>query len=304
MLPWASMVEGRVVCSRSGFWEVETAAGLLTCRMRGRLKQGKRTTDLAVIGDRVVVEPGSAGEGTISEVLPRTTVFSRLQPGSRRAIEDVLCANLDLLVVCAAASDPPLRPRLVDRFLVIAEWNRVPALVAITKVDDLALLSPHEAALSARRAAGYEVLPTSARTGLGIEALRTHLEGKLAAFVGPSGAGKSSLLNALDPQLATAIGELNAVNKGAHTTRVARLFPSGGGYIADTPGIRELASFALPPEALGHCFPEIARLLPHCQFGDCLHQSEPGCAVRAAAEAGELSADRYDSYLRQLRGES
>lgn len=304
MLVWAHMVQGRVVCSRSGFWEVETAEGRLTCRMRGRLKQGKRTTDLAVIGDLVEVERGAPGEGTIGEVLPRTTVFSRLQPGSRRPIEDVLAANLELLVVCASANEPPLRPRLVDRFLVIAEWNRIPALVAITKVDDPATLAPHAEALSARRAAGYEILPTSARTGLGIETLRARLEGKIAAFVGPSGAGKSSLLNVLDPAVMAEIGDLNAVNKGAHTTRVARLFPLGSGFLADTPGIRELAPFELPAEALGHCFPEIRGLLHACQFGDCLHQSEPGCAVRAAVDRGAVSPDRYDSYLRQLHNES
>jgi ribosome biogenesis GTPase / thiamine phosphate phosphatase len=300
------VIEGTIVCARSGFWEVATEGGLVVCRMRGRLKQGKRTTDLAVIGDRVGIEPPASpgGEGVIVEVLPRRTVFSRLQPGSRRPVEDVLAANLDLLVVCAAAVEPPLRPRLIDRFLVIAEWNRIAALIVVTKVDDASALEPHRAALEARERAGYPVLATSARTGAGMEALRQHLDGRTAAFVGPSGAGKSSLLNALDPALDAEVGALNAVNKGGHTTRVARLFSVGTATIADTPGIRELAPWEIPPEALGHCFPEIRALLPRCQYGDCLHQSEPGCAVRAAADAGELSADRYDSYLRQLRNEA
>jgi ribosome biogenesis GTPase len=303
------MLEGRVVCARSGFWEVETEVGLLTCRLRGRLKQGRRTTDLAVIGDRVVLVPGAeregaVTEGTIEEVLPRTSVFSRLQPGSKRPIEDVLAANLDLVVICAAATDPPLRPRLIDRFLVIAEWNRIDALIVTTKVEDEAALAPHREALAAREAAGYPILATSTHTGRGLEALRAILADKLTAFVGPSGAGKSSLLNALDPSLDAAVGGLNAVNKGGHTTRVARIFRVGAASIADTPGIRELAPFELPPDALGHCFPEIRALSPNCQFGDCRHQSEPGCAVRAAHDAGTLSADRFDSYLRQLHGES
>ncbi len=303
------MLEGRVACARSSFWEVETERGLLTCRLRGRLKQGRRVTDLAVIGDRVRVTPGAerdgaVTEGTIEEVLPRRSAFSRLQPGSRRPIEDVLAANLDVVVICAAATDPPLRPRLIDRFLVIAEWNRIEALIVITKVDDESALEAHRAALEARRVAGYPILATSAQTGRGIPELRARLDGQLAAFVGPSGAGKSSLLNALDPSVDVAVGGLNAVNKGGHTTRVARIFRVGGASIADTPGIRELAPFELPPRALGDCFPELRALSPDCQFGDCLHQSEPGCAVRAAHERGALSADRYDSYLRQLRGES
>jgi len=303
------MLEGRVVCARSGFWEVETELGVLTCRLRGRLKQGRRMTDLAVIGDRVQlvtgpVRDGLVTEGTIEEVLPRTSVFSRLQPGAKRPIEDVLAANLDLVVICAAATDPPLRPRLIDRFLVIAEWNRIEALIVTTKVEDEAVLLPHREALAAREAAGYSIVATSTRTGRGIEARRAILANKLTAFVGPSGAGKSSLLNALAPSLDEAVGGLNAVNKGGHTTRVARIFQVGAASIADTPGIRELAPFELPPDALGHCFPEIRALLPNCQFGDCRHQSEPGCAVRAAHERGALSADRFDSYLRQLRGES
>lgn len=300
-----AVIEGTIVCARSGFWEVATEGGTIVSRMRGRLKQGKRTTDLAVIGDRVRIEPPAqaGGEGVIVEVLARRTVFSRLQPGSRRPVEDVLAANLDLLVVCAAVSDPPLRPRLIDRFLAIAEWNRIAGMVAVTKVDGPEALEPHREAIAARERAGYLVLPTSARTGAGIDALRAQIEGRTVAFVGPSGAGKSSLLNALDPSLREDVGALNAVNKGGHTTRVARLFPLGTALVADTPGIRELAPYQLPPEALGHCFPEIRALLPGCQYGDCLHQSEPGCAVRAAAEAGQLSADRYDSYLRQLRNE-
>jgi ribosome biogenesis GTPase len=144
---------------------------------------------------------------------------------------------------------------------------------------------------------------TSARTGQGIETLRAELSGRTVALVGPSGAGKSSLLSAIEPAIETDIAALSAAQKGAHTTRVARLFSAHGGRIADTPGIRELSPFALPAEVLGSTFPELRELAQGCQFRDCQHDGEPGCAVRPAALDGRLSARRFDSYLRQLHGE-
>lgn len=296
--------EGLVVCARSGFFEVEVAGQVRLCRMRGRLKQGKRTTDLAVIGDHVRLAL-SEGGGTIEEVLPRRTVFSRLAPGSRRPVEDVLAANLDELWVCSAASAPPLRPRLVDRFLVIAEWNRIQPRIVLTK-SDVPDEAPDEVEAWRRdwEAAGYEVVRTSTQTGQGLDVLAERLAGRTVALVGPSGAGKSSLLSALEPAIEAAVAELTVALKGAHTTRVARLFHARGGRIADTPGIRELAPFELPPEALGHAFPELRAVAEGCQFRDCRHDGEPGCAVKPAAERGEASARRYDSYLRQLHGES
>jgi ribosome biogenesis GTPase len=300
----SDLAEGLVVCARSGFFEVEIAGEVRLCRMRGRLKQGKRTTDLVVVGDRVRVALAPGG-GTIEEVLPRTTVFSRLAPGSRRPVEDVLAANLDELWVCSAASAPPLRPRLVDRFLVIAEWNRIRPRIVLTK-SDVPDEAPDEVAAWRKdwETAGYEVVRTSAKSGEGLELLAERLAGRTVALVGPSGAGKSSLLSALEPSIEAAVAELTVALKGAHATRVARLFHARGGRIADTPGIRELAPFELPPEALGHAFPELQRVAGGCQFRDCLHDGEPGCAVKPAAERGELSARRYDSYLRQLHGES
>lgn len=296
--------EGLVICARSGFLEVEVEGRLVTCRPRGRLKRGTQVTDLAVIGDRVRVAEGSGG-ATVEEVLPRRSTFSRLAPASRRPVEDVLAANLDGLWICAAVSSPPLRPRLVDRFLVIAEWNRIPPTIVLTKCDQ-APTDPSEVErwTQAWRAAGYEVVRTSAETGEGLDALRASLKDRTIAALGPSGAGKSSLLNALEPSIAQGTAELNTAQKGSHTTRVARLFSAHGGRIADTPGIRELAPFELPSEVLGHNFPEIRQASEGCQFRNCRHDGEPGCAVRAAAQSGALSPDRYDSYLRQLRGES
>lgn len=295
---------GTVVRARSGFLDVRMDDGrTLVCRVRGRLKQGRKESDLAVIGDRVVVdERGSTP--VVAEVSARRTRLSRLWPGSRgRPVEDVLAANLDLVVVCASTSSPPLNARLVDRFLAIAARGGVEGVIALTKIDE-GDLGAHEDALEGWRRAGIVVVPTSARTGAGLDALRTILAEKTVALVGPSGSGKSSLLNALEPGLGLEVGGLSeAVRKGTHTTRVASLLAVGDARVADTPGIRELAPFDLPPRELARCFPDIDAIAAGCQFRSCVHDREPGCAVREAAESGALHAGRYDSYRRMLRGE-
>lgn len=274
--------------------------------MRGRLKKERADTDLAVIGDLVTIER-SGDTGVITEVEPRRTRFSRLHPTSRgRAIEDVLIANLDQVLLVFAASLPRMNPRLVDRFLVVAEHNDVGATIVATKMDEPESSDARER-FGVYERIGYRVLYTSAKERAGIDELRTVLAGRISALTGPSGAGKSSLLNAVQPGLALAVGEIgDTVRKGRHTTRVAELHPlegPEGGFVADTPGIRELASFAIPPRDLAHCFVEMRPFLGECAFGDCVHDREPDCAVQAAVARGEVSAERYDSYLRQLRGE-
>jgi ribosome biogenesis GTPase len=298
---------GLVLRSQSGFVQVLLGDGEeLTCRLRGRFKKAKRAvTDLVVIGDRVRVRRTDVdGEGVIEEVENRRSRFARRQPGSRgRYKEDVLIANLDLLVVVMASSEPPPNPRLIDRFLVMAEYEGIEALLVANKADEATdavwgrVFGPYEAL-------GYGVLATSAVDGRGIEALRERLDGRISAFVGPSGVGKSSLMNALRPGLGIAVAALSEhLSKGRHTTRVAQLHPLGAGWVADTPGIRELASFDLPPEALAACFRELRPLVDRCRFGDCLHDREPGCAVKEAVEEGTVRLERYESYLLQLHGE-
>lgn len=304
--------EGLVLRATAGFFRVRTDAGeLVECRMRGRLKKERASTDLAVIGDRVEIErvalEHGGATGVIARVEPRRTRFSRMHPTARgRAIEDVLVANLDQVLLVFSASLPRMNPRLVDRFLVIAEHNDVAAAIVATKMDE-----PEAADARARfgpyERIGYPVLYTSARTGEGVDAVRALLAGRISALTGPSGAGKSSLLNAVQPGLALAVGEIgDLVRKGRHTTRVAELHPLAGdegGFVADTPGIRELESFEIPARELAHCFPELRPWLGRCAFADCVHDREPTCAVRDAVRRGEISAERYESYLRQLRGE-
>jgi ribosome biogenesis GTPase / thiamine phosphate phosphatase len=293
---------GTVLRSQSGQLWVHTEQGTLLCKLRGRLKQGRAHTDLAVIGDQVRVERIGEGEGTIEEVEPRRNRFARRQPGGRgKYKEDVLVANLDVLVIVLASSAPPPNPRLLDRFLAIAEIDDLEVAIAVNKIDEgdaRSIFDPYIAL-------GYRVIYTSAIDGRGVDELREVVRDRISAFVGPSGVGKSSLLNALEPGLAANVGEISStLDKGKHTTRVAELHRlSIGGWLADTPGIRELASFALPEREVGKGFREIHATSAGCAFSDCLHVREPRCAVRAAVENGEISADRYDSYQRILRGE-
>ena len=292
-------VRGRVLRTTSGFVHVQTPEGLLVCKVRGRLKKKDRRTDLVVLGDEVEVEPTGDGEGQVEEVLPRQTCFSRVHPargGGHR--EDVLVANLQKLAIVFAHGDPPFHPRMLDRFLVVAEHNGVDPIVVANKTDQAVDAMSRE--LDAYAALGYSVFRTSTVSGERIDALREAVAGHLVAFVGPSGVGKSSLLNALDPTLDREVAQVStAHSKGRHTTRVATLFPFAGGYLADTPGIRELGLWQVPREELDRCFPEMRPFLGDCGFRNCAHLTEPRCAVRAAI-GDAIREERYDSYRRLL----
>jgi len=298
-------VIGRVLRSQSGQYWVHTELGVIHCALRGRLKKERRArTDLAVIGDRVRISLRAEedGEGVIEEVLERENRFARRQPGGRgRYKEQVLVANLDWLFVVFSCSAPPFNPRLLDRYLVIAELDGIDVAIVANKVDQ-----GWDARFDAYAGLGYPVHRTSAEDGTGMEALRERVSGGIAAFVGASGVGKSSLLNRLEPGLGAAVGALSeTLDKGRHTTRVAELHSlEGGGWVADTPGIRELASFELPKERLDTCFPEMRAHLGACRFPDCAHIREPKCAVQEAVATGAISESRYESYVRILQDEA
>ncbi len=291
-----------IIKAQSGFFTVETGQGFIVCQLRGKLKQGKAIGDIAAIGDRVRITVLADGSGVIEEVEKRKSAIVRLDPRPQGDYQQVLLANPDQAVFVFACAHPNPRLRMLDRFLVIAEKQQVPALIVANKVD---LVDDPQKIFALYETIGYHVLYTSAKEGTGIEALKSNLIAKVSAFAGPSGVGKSSLLNALQPGLGLEVNEVSkALNKGKHTTVTRQLFPlEGGGYVADTPGWKSLALWDTEPEEIDAYFPELRELVQHCQFSDCTHTHEPGCAVRQALDEGKIHSERYDSYLRLRAGE-
>ena len=294
--------------ARSGFYTVLADDGAtIESRMRGRIKKDRQSSDLAVIGDRVAVATLPDGSGMIEHVEPRRTKFSRRQPGPRGVWrEDLLVANVDQVLVVFACADPPPHLRLVDRFLIVAEANEVDAVLVANKVDLVGEEGARELFGEYERI-GYPVEYVSARGAINVVRLRDRLAGRVSVVTGPSGVGKSTLLNAVQPGLQLATGEVSEVlHKGRHTTVSAELIPvagPAGGWVADTPGLRELGLFQVPPDELAMSFPEMRPLLGACAFNDCTHIHEPRCAVRAAVGRGDVSEERYESYRRLVAGD-
>lgn len=296
-------MRGRVIRSQSGFYTVETENGTLVCRLRGRLKRGPRLGDIVSIGDWVQVTPIDKGQGMIESVEPRTRMVSRMAPTPQGEYQQILISNPDQMVFVYACADPAPRFRMLDRFLVSAEREGIPSLIVANKVD-LVGMEQAKQLFGRYEPIGYPVIYTSALNRTGIEDLHQHLQGKVSALVGPSGAGKSSLLNAIQPGLGLAVREVSqTTGKGRHTTVVRQMFPlDGGGYVADMPGLKALALWDITPEELDGYFPDLRDLVAHCQFSDCTHAHEPGCAVREALASGRLHPERYESYLRMRAG--
>ncbi len=265
---------------------METRLGFVVCQLRGKLKQGKATGDIAAIGDRVRITVLADGSGVIEEVEKRKRAIVRLDPRPQGDYQQVLLANPDQAVFVFACAHPNPRLRMLDRFLVIAEKQQIPAIIVANKID---LVDKPKEIFGLYETIGYRVLYTSAKAGMGIEELKSTLEGKISAFAGPSGVGKSSLLNAMQPGLGLEVNEVSkALNKGKHTTVTRQLFPLDGGYVADTPGWKSLALWDTQPEEIDAYFPELRELVQHCQFSDCTHIHEPDCAVRRALEEGKI----------------
>jgi len=291
-------MQGTVLSGTGGVWRVLGLDGVTyECALRGKLKQGG--LKLAV-GDDVELERGDRGEATaIGSILPRRSKLARRSPGGGRG-ERIVAANVDQVVVIFALVKPTPHPRMLDRFLVIAESNELAARIVVNKVD-LASEADAEALFADHVRAGYPLHLTSTKDGgRGLEALHDALQGRTSALTGPSGVGKSSLMNALYPGLRLRVGEISeSVNKGRHTTVGALLHPlPDGGFVADTPGLREIGLWGLEPSELADCFPEFRSLTALCRFADCTHTVEPGCEVLDALARGEVSATRHESYVK------
>jgi ribosome biogenesis GTPase len=292
-------VPGRVLWASQGGYHVEVGEEVLLCQVRGKiLHDTSRETKPVAVGDEVRVEIGTGGAGVIVARGSRRSVLSRTDVG-RPGVEQVIAANVDQLVIVMAAADPELREHIIDRFLVASQKGSLEAVLCINKID---LSDPEEIyeRIKIYERLRYPIIVTSVTMPYGIDSLRAVLAGKTSVLSGPSGTGKSSLLNALEPGLDLRIGEVSRrTHKGGHTTTSARLCRlSFGAYVVDTPGIRELQLWDLLPEELDRFFIEFEERIPHCYFRSCRHLSEPGCAVRAAVEAGEIAASRYESYVR------
>lgn len=295
-------MQGSVLRAQSGFFWVQTDAGLLECHLRGRLKKDRQSSDIAVIGDRVEVTQVTPTTGAIEAVFPRRTKLARRAAGSKgQWKEDVLVANVDQVVLVFACANPEFHPRMLDRYLVLTESSELEVLIVANKADLIDGMQA-QALFATYARIGYPVLYTSTQTGEGVAELQARLAGRISVVTGKSGVGKSSLLNAVQPDLALVTGAVSDVlHKGRHTTTVAELIAlsaPGAGYVADTPGIREIGLWRFPLEELDWCFREFRPYLGECYFAGCAHMHEPDCAVRAAVTQGAIDAARYESYVR------
>ena len=277
------MERGRIVKALSGFYYVDSGNGTLTqCRARGRFRKERMSP---LVGDWVRFS-GSGAQGMVEEIEPRRNSFIR-----------PAVSNLDALVVLASGANPVTDPFLIDRVAAIAGNQNVPVVLCVNKTD----LESGESLTRIYRHAGFPVFPTSAASGEGVAALHEAVRGKTVAFTGNSGVGKSSILNCLGFSVET--GEVSEkLGRGRHTTRHIELYSLGSNtFVADTPGFSAFDTERMElvhKEQLQYAFPEFAPYLGHCQFPDCAHRKEPGCAVRKALAEGEIGQTRYDSYER------
>ena len=302
------MVQGIVVKSSGSVYAVRTADGqIVDCRVKGNFRlKGIKSTNPVAVGDCVQFDVRSDGTAYIVDIMERKNYIVRKASNLSKQ-SHILAANLDLCFLVVTISHPATSTTFIDRFLASAEAYRVPVVLVFNKTD---LYTPEEndelQYLEALyESIGYRCLRTSASTGEGVEQLREAMRGKVSLLAGNSGVGKSSLVNAVAPRLAAKVGEISKIHDtGMHTTTYTEMFEfMPDSYIVDTPGVKGFGSYAMEKEEIPHYFVEFFALSTDCKYGNCTHTHEPGCAVLAALERGEIAPSRYQSYLSMLDDE-
>jgi ribosome biogenesis GTPase len=296
-------MKGLVLKSTGSWYTVALEDGReMLCRIKGKFRmEGKGFTNPIAVGDKVLVEEETAGEGgVINEILPRDNYLVRASPRKKHG-QHILAANLNQAVLIITLRQPKLKRGFIDRFLVGCEAYHVPAVLLCNKKDlwKEEDRETWELLQYTYKPLGYKLLAVSAETGEGLDDLNRLVKDKVSLMAGHSGVGKSTVIMRLNPDLDLKIAPLSGYSgKGQHTTTFANMHPlPEGGYIIDTPGIKELSVVDIEAEELAHYFPEMRDRMEHCRFNNCLHLDEPGCAVLEALEAGEIDPIRYENYF-------
>ncbi len=287
---------GTVLKRMKGFYYVDVEGEVCLCRIKGNLFQGKSRKNSVAVGDHVEIDPDASEDaGWIYKILPRTSQLSR--PSREGRIEQILVSNVDNLLIVSAIKSPAFRTGMVDRFLITAQRGHLHPVIILNKVD-LADQQEIEDIQKIYQALGYEVLATSSTSRVGLDSLNALLQNQTSVLSGHSGVGKSSLLKALFPGWEIKIGRLSdTTQKGRHTTTISEMYRlPAGGYVVDTPGIRELGLYCLPPEELDQFFVEFEDPRLQCRFKGCTHRHEPNCGVQEAVIEGQITQLRYESY--------